>query len=198
MTGKSCTTCYKGDRRIPAFLTDNLLRRLFTPPRKIVEKYVEPGQVVADLGSGPGFYTISIAERVGRSGKVYAVDFDSKAIEKLKAKAERRGLGGLVEAHACSAAEIDFIPDASVDFVLANGLLCCMVDHTGALNHVNRVLKQGARAYLSVSKVLRRKDPRAVGEEEWEKMLEQFLVLERGNGLTNRWAVVSIMPQVTS
>ena len=73
-----------------------------------------------------------------------------------------------------------------------------MVDHTGALNHVKRVLKQGARAYLSVSKVLRRKDPRAVGEEEWEKMLKQFLVLERGNGLTNRWAVVSIMPQVTS
>ncbi|MDG7008280.1 MAG: class I SAM-dependent methyltransferase [Nitrososphaerota archaeon] len=189
---EGCTTPCGNDRRIPVFVTDNVLRRLLSPPERLVEKYVEQGQVVGDLGSGPGFYSLPMAERVGKSGKVYAVDFDPRAIEALKARAERRGLDGTVEPHACSAAEIDFIPSGSVDFILANGLLCCMVDHAGAVREMKRVLKPQGRAHLTVSKTVRRKDSRAVTKEEWEKILGEFEVLERGEGLANRWAYVSL------
>ncbi len=182
----------KGDRRIPSFLMDNGIRRLISPPGKTVGKYVEPGHVVVDLGSGPGFYSLPMAEKVGRSGRVYAVDFDSKSIEKLKAKSKGRGLDGTVEAHACSAAQVDFIPDASVDFVLANGLLCCMVDHRGALDQVKRILKPTGKAYFRVSRTLRKSDPRSVTKEEWRRALEGFTVLERGENLGGRWALVSV------
>ena len=187
---EGCTTSCGNDRRIPIFVTDNALRRLLSPPERFVEKYVEQGQVVADLGSGPGFYSLPMAERVGKSGKVYAVDFDPRAIEALKAKAERRGLDGTVEPHACSAAEIDFIPTASVDFVFANGLLCCMTDHRGVLEQVKRILKPGGRAYLSVSRAFIRKDSRTVTREEWQRMLGEFEVLEQRNGLISRWALL--------
>jgi len=171
---------------------DNMLRRLIVRPKRLVEKYLHEGEIVADLGSGPGFYTLPIAETVGVTGRVYAVDFDPKSIEALKGKVAGRGLQGVVEAHAASAAEIDFLQDASVDFVFANGLLCCMLDHAGALRQIGRILKPEGKARLSISKLIRKKDPRVVTKGEWEEILGEFEVLERGESLTQRWAVLSL------
>ena len=184
--------CCPSDRRLPRPIMDNFLRRLIVRPQKLVGKYLHSGEIVADLGSGPGFYTLPIAETVGVTGRVYAVDFDPKSIEALKDKVVRRGLQDLVEVHAASAAEVDFLRDASFDFVFANGLLCCMVDHAGALRQIRRILKPKGRARLSVSKILRKKDPRAVRKGEWEEILGGFEVLERGESLTQRWAVLKL------
>ncbi len=153
---------------------------------------MQAGEIVADLGSGPGFFTLPIAETVGGSGKVYAVDFDPKSIEALKVKIERFGMHGVVEAYAVSAAEVNFLRNASVDFVFANGLLCCMVDHSGALRQIRRILKPKGRARLSISKLIRKRDPRAVTKAEWEGILGEFEVLERGESLTQRWALLSL------
>jgi hypothetical protein len=38
---------------------------------------VKPGQSVADVGSGAGYYTFKFAERVGDKGHVYALDFNA-------------------------------------------------------------------------------------------------------------------------
>jgi ubiquinone/menaquinone biosynthesis C-methylase UbiE len=126
---------------------------------------------------------------VGAAGKVYAADSDAKAIKALVAQATRRGLNN-VDARACSAADIDFIPSASADFVLAHGLLCCMTDHRGALGQIKRILKPEGTAYLSVSKMAPRKDRRTVGREEWRAILAEFKVLGEGDGLTARWGYV--------
>ncbi len=180
------------DRRIPLFITDNFLRRLFFPPKKILSKFISEGQVVADIGSGPGFFTIAMAEIVGKEGRVYAADFDRKSIEALAHKAEKHNYSDIVEARTTSAADLRFIPDASVDFAFSNGLLCCMVDHGGAVREVERILKPEGRAYLSVSKRLRKKDPRTVREDEWHSLLQGFNVVSQGEGFMARWAVVSL------
>jgi len=97
-------------------------RKLFEPPQRLIEPYVKNGQVVADLGCGSGYYTLVLAECVGPEGKVYAVDLDKKCIRALEKKADKGGYHS-IEAHASSAADVSFIKDRSVDFVLANGLL---------------------------------------------------------------------------
>ncbi|MFH1662867.1 MAG: class I SAM-dependent methyltransferase [Chloroflexota bacterium] len=107
-------------RRPPAFLDP--IRRLFEPPRKLIEPYVKKGQVVADLGCGSGYYTLPLAELVGPEGKVYAVDLGENCIQALEKKADK-GDHQNVEAHASSASDLSFIKDRSVDFVFANGLL---------------------------------------------------------------------------
>ena len=179
------------DRRIPLFITGSVVRRVLSSPKKMVSGYVDEGDVVADLGCGPGFFTFPMAELVGRGGKVYAVDFDSEAVESVARKAKDRNLDGVIETRVSSAAEIDFVPDGSVDFVFAHGLLCCMKDHSGALRQIGRVLRKEGIAYLSVTRFSRKKDPRSVTAEEWERTLAMFHVMKSGQGLFARWALVS-------
>jgi ubiquinone/menaquinone biosynthesis C-methylase UbiE len=147
--------------------------------------------MVADLGCGPGYYTLALAESVGPEGRVYAVDSDEKAILTLEKKADRRDLHN-VEAHASSASDLSFIKDGSVDFILANGLLCSMAPqyHESAVNEMRRILKLGGLAYLSVARGFYS----YVGQAEWKRILEGFRVERRGDGflgIGDRWAVVS-------
>ena len=179
------------DRKVPLFITGSLIRRAFSSPKKTVTKYVSAGNVVADLGCGPGYFTFPLAELAGSGGKVYAVDYDPGAVEKVEKKAKESGLDGVVEPRVGSAAEIDFVPDESVDFVFAHGLLCCMKDHAGTLGQIRRVLKKEGKAYLSVTRFSRKKDPRSVTAEEWKQILGRFHVRESGQGLLTRWALVS-------
>ncbi|MHB8566139.1 MAG: class I SAM-dependent methyltransferase [Nitrososphaerales archaeon] len=185
-----------GDRRFPSIFMYNGLRKLFFPPEKLISKFVSEGQVVADLGCGPGYFTLPIAKLVGQKqgGKVYAVDFDAKALERLKVKSAEHGFEKTIETHISSASNVSFIPDSSVDFVIANGLLCCMSDHLGAISEINRILKKGheGSAYLSITKFMRRSDPRAVLKHEWMNLVsEKFNLLKQGESFATRWALVS-------
>jgi len=113
------------DKRFPLFAHDNFLRRKLSPPGRLLAPFVSAGQVAADLGCGPGFFTLELAGRVGPEGKVYAVDSDVRAVLAVVKKAADRGLRN-VKARPCSAASLAFIRAGTVDFVLAHGLLCSM------------------------------------------------------------------------
>ena len=91
-------------------------------PHKVIRPYVKNGQVVADLGCATGYYTLALADSVGPEGKVYAVDVNKKTIRALEKKVKKGGYHN-IESHATSAADLSFIKDRSVDFVLASGLL---------------------------------------------------------------------------
>lgn len=190
MSDSAACQCQVQDRKIPGFVIDNILRRLFRPPERFLTRYLQPGNTAADLGCGPGFFTLPMAKIVGSGGKVYAVDFDPRSIEHLRRRAERQGRLQTIEPCAASAAEIGHIQNASVDFVLAEGLLCCMKDHLGAIREIRRILASRGRAYLSVIKFSKPGDPRGVSKEEWESLLSRFPVLDRGENLVKRWAVV--------
>ena len=183
--------CDAKDRHLPTTIMDNFIRRLISPPKKKVSKYVRAGTVAADLGCGPGYFTIPMAELVGEGGKVYAVDSDAKSIQKLRQKMGLN-LRNIVDSRIASAARVDRVRDASVDFVFANGLLCCMSDHNGAIAEIKRILKPTGLAYLSVTKFYRKNDPRAVRKEEWNHILQGFGVKEMHEGFLNRWALVSL------
>ncbi|MDH4211951.1 MAG: class I SAM-dependent methyltransferase [candidate division WOR-3 bacterium] len=179
----------KRDKRFPLFAHDNLLRRLFGKPEKYCS-YVKQGQMVADLGCGPGYYTLALAKSVGPEGLVYAVDSDERAVCAVENKAAKHGYKN-IEARASSAADLSFIEDGSVDFVLADGLLCSMAptDHESAVREIRRIMKPRAKAFLKVAKG----SMSYVGKAEWEMILAGFDVEQRNDGsfLDDRWAIVS-------
>jgi ubiquinone/menaquinone biosynthesis C-methylase UbiE len=50
---------------------------------------IEPGMTVADIGAGEGYYTVRLAQRVGKSGRVLAQDIDREALDRLARRVER-------------------------------------------------------------------------------------------------------------
>ncbi|EIZ80250.1 generic methyltransferase [Novosphingobium sp. Rr 2-17] len=53
---------------------------------------IAPGMSVADLGAGEGYYTVRLAQRVGKKGRVLAEDIDSRASEQLGTRVLRERL----------------------------------------------------------------------------------------------------------
>jgi len=53
---------------------------------------IRPGMTVADIGAGEGYYTVRLAERVGKDGRVLAQDIDRDALERLGRRVERERL----------------------------------------------------------------------------------------------------------
>jgi ubiquinone/menaquinone biosynthesis C-methylase UbiE len=53
---------------------------------------IREGLTVADIGAGEGYYTVRLAERVGKKGRVLAQDIDRDALRRLGQRVERERL----------------------------------------------------------------------------------------------------------
>ncbi|MDY6951373.1 MAG: class I SAM-dependent methyltransferase, partial [Thermodesulfobacteriota bacterium] len=80
---------------------DNVFRRWLHNPRRILGPYVEEGMTVLDFGCGPGYFTVDMAQMVGRSGRVIAADLQEGMLEKLRCKIEGTPLEDRVTLHRC-------------------------------------------------------------------------------------------------
>jgi ubiquinone/menaquinone biosynthesis C-methylase UbiE len=96
------------------------LRRWRQDPRKTLAPYVHEGMTLLEPGPGMGFFTLELARLAGESGRIMAVDIQSKMLEKLQRRAEKRGLRDRIEmrvAHADSMGLAD--RKGTFDFALA-------------------------------------------------------------------------------
>jgi ubiquinone/menaquinone biosynthesis C-methylase UbiE len=53
---------------------------------------IQPGMTVADIGAGAGYYTVRLADRVGKKGRVLAEDIDRDALARLGSRVEAEHL----------------------------------------------------------------------------------------------------------
>src|SRR5262249_11691962 len=53
---------------------------------------LKPGEVVADVGAGSGYYTFPVAKQVGPKGKVYAVDIQKEMLDLIRTRMKARKL----------------------------------------------------------------------------------------------------------
>ena len=57
-------------------------------PAKVLDSLdIYPGEVIADLGAGSGYFTFRISPRVGGTGKVLAVEIQDAMLNTLRARA---------------------------------------------------------------------------------------------------------------
>lgn len=57
---------------------------------------LRPGQRIADVGAGTGFFAMLMAEVVGPEGRVYAVDITPSFVTETEQRAKDRGLSNVV------------------------------------------------------------------------------------------------------
>jgi len=53
---------------------------------------IQPGQFVADIGAGTGYFTVRISPVVGVDGRVLAVDVEPEMVEYIRTRAAKAGL----------------------------------------------------------------------------------------------------------
>ena len=74
---------------------------------------LKPGDVVADVGAGSGYFTRRLAKVVAPGGRVYAVDVAADILGYLKERADREGLRNIVT--IVSQPDDPMLPAKSVD-----------------------------------------------------------------------------------
>ena len=119
------------------------LRDLLQPRADIVnEAGIKPGYHVLDFGCGPGAYTESVSKKVGTSGKVYALDLHSLAIQSVQNIIDRKNLTNVETILADGQTGL---PDGSVDLVLLYDVFHMLQTPQETLAEFHRILKPGGQ-----------------------------------------------------
>jgi len=118
-------------------------RRQWQNPDGVFEALgLDQGMTVADIGAGPGFFTLPAAAKVGPTGKVYALDVAPEMLDRLR---ERAMAEAITNVETLVSRENEFpLPDASVDVALVANVLHETVEPVSFLREIARVLRPGA------------------------------------------------------
>lgn len=124
----------------------NPVRKLFNDPGRILKGLVAKGDTAIDLGCGPGYFTLPLAEMVGQTGSVIAVDVQREMLDRVRARTEKAGLLSRIQFHL-------WLPDGHntlgpADFALVFWMLHEVPDKPAFLAQVRDSLKQGGEFLL--------------------------------------------------
>lgn len=78
---------------------------------------LKPGDVVADVGAGSGYFSWRMARRVGAKGKVYAIEIQQEFLDLLMANMRKRKVGDIVHP-VLGTVQDPKLPEAALDLIL--------------------------------------------------------------------------------
>lgn len=137
------------------------------PELLLRELALAPGQTVADIGAGTGYYTWQLAKQVGPGGRVYAVDVQPQMISMLDSQMAKRGVRNVVSVLGSETAVK--LPPASIDLAIMVDVYHELAYPSELLDSLVEALKPGGRV---VFVEYRAEDP-AVAIKPLHKMSER-------------------------
>jgi ubiquinone/menaquinone biosynthesis C-methylase UbiE len=86
-------------------------------PAKLMDALrIKPGDVIADIGAGSGYFTFRLAERTGPKGKVLAVEIQPEMLAIIRQRMKDRGVSNI---ELVLGTETDpKLPEGAVDLIL--------------------------------------------------------------------------------
>ena len=104
---------------------------------------VRAGDVVADVGAGPGYFSLRLARAVGRRGHVYAVDPEPAILDVLRARVTTARIGNVTP--VLGSAGDPLLPSGLCALVLLTNTYHHFADGPAFLRRVTRALRPGGR-----------------------------------------------------
>lgn len=172
---------------------NNKLRLLFNNPSKIVGDYVKRGNTVADIGCGPGFFTLALAEMVGAEGRVIAIDLQKGMLNKVEAAAERLKLLPRIVLHQSREDRLGVTE--KVDFAFAFWMVHEVVDIMSFFDEIFAMLKPNGLMLMVEPKYHVRA---ATFQAEIDAATAAGLIVYREITMSMNRAIVFSLPAITS
>ena len=82
---------------------------------------LKPGYTVFDIGCGSGSISVEAAHQIESTGKVYAIDFDKKAVELTKKNLKKFGISNVETILGNAKEKISELPQADAIFIGGTG-----------------------------------------------------------------------------
>ena len=116
-------------------------------PQLLIDAFeIKPGQTIADLGAGSGYYSFRIAPLVGSKGKVLAIDIEPAMLDVIAERARREQIANVTTVRA-SARDPNLTPD-SVDLLFMVDVYHELEYPYEVMTKVRAALKPGGRVAL--------------------------------------------------
>jgi ubiquinone/menaquinone biosynthesis C-methylase UbiE len=129
---------------IRRFAYEGFGRDSWQQPDRVVESLALPaGTQVADLGVGGGYFTWRLADAVGETGRVYAVDVDSGMTSYIEEQSREKGYANVQPILA----EFDdpLLPEAGVDLIFTCNTYHHLEDREAYFRRAAKYLRPGGR-----------------------------------------------------
>ncbi len=139
---------------------------------------LKPGQTIADIGCGSGFYTFKFSKAVGPSGKVYATETNEDALKAFKATADRLKMNNIETIKATY--DNCHLPEASADMIflcsLYEAAYVTSIDFVQErfIDSIKKSLKKGGRLVVIDNEINTGKEPPYFGPR-----IDRRLIIEQ-------------------
>lgn len=107
---------------------------------------VKEGEVIADLGSGGGYFSCEFARRVGKTGRVYAVDVKERNLSFVERLCEQEGLKNVTFVLA-RGKQMD-LPEGGVDLAFARNTFHHLPEPVSYFENFRRYLRSGGKVAI--------------------------------------------------
>ena len=88
-------------------------------PERVIEALaIEPGDSVAEIGAGSGYWVERLSEAVGPTGRVYAVEVEDELTENLQEWVDEKGLENVVVVRG--EYQDPLLPDGEIDVAITS------------------------------------------------------------------------------
>lgn len=139
---------FKGEKGLELttveWLLDHHKTKLQERRETVDDLNLKPGDVVLDLGCGPGLWTHLLAEKVKPNGRVIGVDFSPDLINYAVENLKKEPLEDIIEFQEVDFYDVPFDND-TFDLVFFGNCFAYVTDHFKIMEEMKRVTKNGGR-----------------------------------------------------